>query len=102
MAQGVDTSNLEAAQKKYDELKQPYDELVEQRDAIRDEQQRLYEDAMVTRRDFENARKNAFRENTKVSDDGGYLNHRLNMDWGWLRSFSGVGPFSLTRRLPFP
>ena len=37
MAQGVDTSNLEAAQKKYDELKQPYDELVEQRDAIRDE-----------------------------------------------------------------
>lgn len=48
MAQGVDTSNLEAAQKKYDELKQPYDELVEQRDAIRDEQQRLYEDAMVT------------------------------------------------------
>lgn len=37
MAQGVDTSNLEAAQKKYDELKQPYDKLVEQRDAIRDE-----------------------------------------------------------------
>ena len=36
-AQGVDTSNLEAAQKKYDELKQPYDKLVEQRDAIRDE-----------------------------------------------------------------
>lgn len=24
------------------------------------------------------------------------------MDWGWLRSFSGVGPFSVTRRLPFP
>lgn len=37
MAQGVDTSNLGAAQKKYDELKQPCDELVEQRDAIRDE-----------------------------------------------------------------
>lgn len=102
MAQGVDTSNLEAAQKKYDELKQPYDKLVEQRGAIRDEQQRLYEDAMVTRKDFENARKNASKENTKVSDDGGYLNQRLNMDWGWLRSFSGVGPFSLTRRLPFP
>lgn len=74
MAQGVDTSNLEAAQKKYDELKQPYDKLVEQRDAIRDEQQRLYEDAMATRRDYENARKNASKENTKVSDDGGYLN----------------------------
>ena len=44
MAQGVDTSNLEAAQKKYDELKQPYDKLVEQRGAIRDEQQRLYEE----------------------------------------------------------
>ena len=102
MAQGVDTSNLEAAQKKYDELKQPYDELVEQRDAIRDEQQRLYEDAMATRRDYENARKNASKENTKVSDDEGYLNQRLNMDWGWLQSFSGVGPFSLIRRLPFP
>lgn len=102
MAQGVDTSNLEAAQKKYDELKQPYDELVEQCDAIRHEQQRLYEDATVTRRDYENARKNASKENTKVSDDGGYLNQRLNMDWGWLWSFSGVGPFSLTRRLPFP
>ena len=101
MAQGVDTSNLEAAQKKYDELKQPYDKLVEQRGAIRDEQQRLYEDAMVTRKDFENARKKASKENTKVSDNGGYLNQRLNMDWGWLRSFSGVGPFSLTRRLPF-
>lgn len=101
--QGVDTSNHEAAQKKYDELKQPYDKLVEQRDAIRDEQQRLYEDVMVTRRDYENARKNASKENTKVSsDDEGYLNQRLNMDWGWLRSFSGVGPFSLTRRLPFP
>lgn len=95
MAQGVDTSNLEAAQKKYDEL-------VERRDAIRDEQQRLYEDAMVTRRDYENARKKASKENTKVSDDEGYLNQRFNMDWGWLRSFSGVGPFSLTRRLPFP
>lgn len=34
MAQGVDTSNLEAAQKKYDELKQPYDKLVEQRGAF--------------------------------------------------------------------
>lgn len=102
MAQGVDTSNLEAAQKKYDELKQLYDELVEQRDAIRDEQQRLYEDAMATRRDYENARKNASKENTKVSDDEGYLNQRLSMDWDWLRSFSGVGPFSLTRRLPFP
>lgn len=29
---------------------------------------------MVTRRDYENARKNASRENTKVSDDKGYLN----------------------------
>lgn len=57
---------------------------------------------MVTRRDYENARKNASKENTKVSDDEGYLNQRLNMDWGWLRSFSGVGPFSLTRHLPFP
>ncbi len=57
---------------------------------------------MVTRKDYENARKNASKENTKASDDGGYLNQRLNMDWGWLRSFSGVGPFSLTRRLPFP
>lgn len=74
MAQGVDTSNLEAAQKKYDELKQPYGELVEQCDAIRDEQQRLYEDAMVIRRDYENARKNASKENMKVSDDEGYLN----------------------------
>ena len=53
MAQGVDTSNLEAAQKKYDELKQPYDELVEQRDAIRDEQRRLYEDARTP--GYENA-----------------------------------------------
>ena len=74
MAQGVDASNLGAAQKKYDELKQPYDELVEQRDAIQNVQWRLYEDAMVTRRDYENARKNAFRENTKVSDDEGCLN----------------------------
>lgn len=57
---------------------------------------------MVTRKDYENARKNASKENTKVSDDEGYLNQRLSMDWGWLRSFSGVGPFSLTRRLPFP
>ena len=57
---------------------------------------------MVTRRDYENARKNASEENTKVSDDEGYLNQRLNMDWGWLRSFSGVGPFSLTRRLHSP
>ena len=57
---------------------------------------------MVTRRDYENARKNASKENTKASDDEGYLNQRFNMDWGWLRSFSGVGPFSLTRRLPFP
>lgn len=89
-------------QKKYDELKQSYDELVEQRDAIQNVQRRLYEDAMVTRRDYENARKNASRENTKVSDDEGNLNRRLNMDWDWLRSFSGVGPFSLTRRLPFP
>lgn len=48
MAQGVDTSNLEAAQKKYDELKQPYDKLVEQRGAIRDEQQRLYEETLRT------------------------------------------------------
>ena len=37
-AQGVDTSNLAAAQKNHDELEQSYDELVEQRDAIRDEQ----------------------------------------------------------------
>lgn len=73
---------MKPPQKKYDELKQPYDELVEQRDAIRDEQQRLYEDAMVTRRDYENARKNASKENTKASDDEGYLNQRLNMDWG--------------------
>ncbi len=93
---------MKPPQKKYDELKQPYDELVEQRDAIRDEQQRLYEDAMVTRRDYENARKNASKENTKVSDDEGYLNQRLNMDWDWLRSSSGVGPSSVTRRLPFP
>ena len=74
MAQGVDTSNLEVAQKKYDELKQSYDELVEQRDAIQNVQWRLYEDAMVTRRDYENARKNASKENTKVSDDEGCLN----------------------------
>ena len=39
---------------------------------------------MVTRRDYENARKNASKENTKVSDDEGYLNQRLNMNWGWL------------------
>ena len=57
---------------------------------------------MVTRRDYENARKSASKENTRVSDDEGYLNQWLNMDWGWLRSFSGVGPFSLTWRLPFP
>lgn len=57
---------------------------------------------MVTRRDYENACKNASEENTKVSDDEGYLNQRLNMDRDWLRSFSGVGPFSVTRRLPFP
>lgn len=43
---------------------------------------------MVTRRDYENARKNASKENTKVSDDEGYLNQRLNMDWGWLRSLN--------------
>lgn len=73
-AQGVDTSNLAAAQKNHDELKQSYDELVEQRDAIQNVQRRLYEDAMVTRGDYENARKNASRENTKVSDDEGYLN----------------------------
>ena len=29
---------------------------------------------MVTRKDYENARKNASKENTKASDDGGYLN----------------------------
>lgn len=57
---------------------------------------------MVTRRDYENACKNASKENTKVSDDEGYLNQRLNMNWDWLRSSSGVGPFSVTRRLPFP
>ena len=56
---------------------------------------------MVTRRDYENARKNASKENTKVSDDKGCLSQQLNMDWGRLRSFSGVGPFSLTRRLSF-
>lgn len=56
---------------------------------------------MVIRRDYENARKNASKENTKASDDEGYLNQRLNMDWGlapellWGRSL-------LTRRLPFP
>ena len=94
--------HLEAAQKKYDELKQPYDELVEQRDAIRNEQQRLYEDAVAARRDYENARKNASKENTKVSDDEGYLNQRLSMDWDWLRSFSGVSPFGLTWSLSFP
>ena len=43
----------------------------------------------MTRKDYENARKNASKENTKASDDGGYLNQRLNMDWGWLRSFWG-------------
>ena len=53
---------------------------------------------MVTRRDYENARKNASKENTKVSDDEGYLNQRLNMDWGWLRSSSGASPFGLTWR----
>lgn len=37
---------------------------------------------MVTRRDYENARKNASKENTEVSNDEGYLNQRLNMDWG--------------------
>lgn len=57
---------------------------------------------MVTRRDYENARKNASKENTKVSDDEGYLNQRLNMDWDWLRNSSGVSSFRLTRRLPFP
>ena len=57
---------------------------------------------MVTRRDYENARKNASKENTKVGDDEGYLNQQLNMDRGRLRSFSGVGPFSVTWRLPFP
>lgn len=51
---------------------------------------------MAARRDYENARKNASRENTKVGDDEGYLNQQLNMDWDWLRSSSGVGPFSLT------
>lgn len=56
---------------------------------------------MVTRRDYENARKNASKENTKVSDDKGCLNQQLNMDWGWLRSSSGVGPFSLTWSLSF-
>ena len=29
---------------------------------------------MVTRGDYENARKNASKENMKVSDDEGYLN----------------------------
>ena len=43
---------------------------------------------MVTRKDYENARKNASKESTKASDDGGYLNQRLNMDWGWLRSLN--------------
>ena len=57
---------------------------------------------MVTHRAYENACKNASEENTKVSDDEGYLNQRLNMDWDWLRSSSGVGPFSVTRRRPFP
>lgn len=57
---------------------------------------------MVTRRDYENARKNASKENMKVSDDKGCLNQQLNVDWGWLRNSSGVGPFSVTRRLPFP
>lgn len=46
---------------------------------------------MVTRRDYENARKNASKENTKVSDDEGYLNQWFNMELGLLRSFSGVG-----------
>ena len=78
-ARGVDTSNLEAAQKKYDELKQPYDELVEQRDAIQNEQQRLYEDAMAARDDYYDARKNVSKENTKVSDGEGNLNQQLSL-----------------------
>lgn len=57
---------------------------------------------MAARRDYENARKNASKENTKVSDDEGCLNQRLSMDWGWLRNSSGVGLFSVTRRLPSP
>lgn len=57
---------------------------------------------MVTRRDYENARKNASKENTKVSDDEGYLNQRLNMNWGWLRSFSGVGPLQCNPAPPVP
>ena len=56
---------------------------------------------MAARRDYENARKNASRENTKVSDDEGYLNQQLNMDWDWLRSSFGVSPFSVTWRLSF-
>ncbi len=47
---------------------------------------------MVTRRDYENARKNASKENAKVSDDEGYLNQRLNMNWGWLRTSLGSVP----------
>ncbi len=78
-AKGVDTSNLEAAQKKYDELKQPYDELVEQRDAIQSEQQRLYEDAMAARKDYEDAQKNVIKEDTKVSDAEGNLNQKLSL-----------------------
>ena len=56
---------------------------------------------MVTRRDYENARKNASRENTKVSDDEGYLNQQLSMDWDWLRNSFGISPFSVTWRLSF-
>ena len=78
-AKGVDTSNLEAAQKKYDELKQQYDKLVEQRDAIQNEQQRLYEDAMAARKDYENAQKNVIKEDTKVSDAEGNLNQQLSL-----------------------
>ena len=57
---------------------------------------------MEAHRDYENARKNASKENTKVSDDKGCLNQQLNMDWGWLRNSSGVSPFSVTRSLSFP
>lgn len=57
---------------------------------------------MVTRRDYENARKNASKENTKVSDDEGYLNQRLNMDWGLAPELLWGRSLHLTRRLPFP
>ena len=57
---------------------------------------------MVTRRDYENARKNASKENTKVSDDEGYLNQRLNMDWGWLRNFSGGRSLQFNPAPPVP